>query len=118
MNMLGDGVAFDAVGQYVIRVFGLSVGFVGDTALAPGTEVIRRGSGAGAGIVRLLVRDGCVRGATLVGPVDELRAIARLIQQHTRVDRYVTRLADADLDLNEVVGSAPGVSVHHKGGPE
>jgi NAD(P)H-nitrite reductase large subunit len=99
LNMVGQRTAFQSVGSYVIRVFGLSVGFVGDTTLVPGTQVIQRGSSSDKSYVRLLIRDGVIKGATLINQSHEIPSITELIRTAVKVDPLRSNLRDIGCDL-------------------
>ncbi len=101
LNMLGEKAPFGAVSGYTIRLFGLSIGFAGDTALLPGTEVIRRGSPGDGSAARLLVRNGVVKGATLINRPHEMRPIMGLIQEAVPVEGFRSDLTDLSHDIEE-----------------
>jgi NAD(P)H-nitrite reductase large subunit len=104
-NMAGERNIFKSVSSYVIRVFGLSVGFVGDTTLMPGTQVIRRGSASDGDYVRLFIRDGVVKGATLMNRTHEIRPIMELMKRAVKVERYRSNLSDLGYDLESFLTS-------------
>ena len=101
LNMAGERIPFGAVSGYTIRLFGLSIGFAGDTALLPGTEVIARGTPPDGSAVRLLIRDGVVKGATVINRPHEMRPIMGLIKDAVRVDGFKSDLADPGRGLDE-----------------
>ena len=106
LNMLDEKTVYKFVSNYVIRVFGLSIAFVGDTALLPGTQVIRRGSTHDGGYGRLLVRDGAIKGATLLNRPHEMRPIVELIKSGLNIDRFWSDLANVNFDLGCFAASA------------
>lgn len=102
-NMCGERNIFQSVSSYVIRVFGLSIGLVGDTTLLPDTEVIQRGSASHGGYVRLFVRDGRIRGATLMNRSHEMRPITELIKRPAKIEPYHSALSDVQCDLESIL---------------
>ncbi len=104
-NMLGERNIFQSVSSYVIRVFGLNIGLVGDTTLLPGTEVIQRGSASAGGYVRLFLRDGRLRGATLMNRSHEIKPITELIKRSTKMEPYRSALSDVHCDLESFLVS-------------
>lgn len=103
LNMVGQKTLFRSVGSYVIRIFDLSVGFVGDTTWLPGTQIIRRGSVSEGGYVRLFLREGMIKGATLMNQSHELRPIMELIQRGVQIDRYRSNLSDLGWELESLL---------------
>jgi NAD(P)H-nitrite reductase large subunit len=104
-NMVGERNIFKSVSSYVIRIFGLSVGFVGNTTLMPGTQVIRRGSASDGDYVRLFIRNGVVKGATLMNRTHEIRPIMELIKRAVKIERYRSNLSDLEYDLESFLAS-------------
>jgi NAD(P)H-nitrite reductase large subunit len=105
LNMAGEKTIFRSVGSYVIRIFGLNVGFVGDTTWLPGTQIIRRGSVGEGGYVRLFLRDGVIRGATLINQTHEVRPIIELIRREIQVEHLRSNLTDIGYDLESLLSS-------------
>jgi len=104
-NMASERNIFKSVTSYVIRVFGLSVGFVGDTTFMPDTQVIRRGSATDESYVRLFIRDGVIKGATLINQSHEIRSIVELIKREVKIEHYRSNLSDLEFDLESLLSS-------------
>jgi NTE family protein len=105
LNMVGDRNIYKSVSSYVIRIFGLSIGFVGDTALVPGTRVIQRGSASDKSYVRLLIRDGVIKGATFINQPHEIRSVMELIKREAKVEHWHSNLRDIECDLESFLTS-------------
>ena len=101
MNMTGDHQIFHSVSSYAIRLFGLSIGFSGETKNEPGTTVIRRGSPE-EGYVRLFVRDGKVKGASLINRAHEMRPVLEMIRKEIQVNHKESDLGNTDFELDSL----------------
>ena len=99
LNMLGEKTVYRSVSSYVIRVFDLSIGFVGDTAVLPNTQVICRGSARSMGYMRLFLRDGVIKGATLLNQIHEMRKVTELIKRTVKIEKHRLDLSDLNHDL-------------------
>lgn len=99
-NMAGDRQVYRAISNYAIRIFGLSIGFVGETANVSGTDIIRRGSPEDEGYVRLFIRNGRIKGATLINRSHEMRPIMQLIQKEVPVNPKESNLENIDYELD------------------
>ena len=106
LNMTGDATPYRFVGNYVITVFGFSVGLTGDPATTPGTEIIIRGSAERGTYARLFVRDGVIKGAAVLNAPKENIAISQLIKQEIRIDHARAQLANPDFDLKSLLATA------------
>ncbi len=98
-NMVGERAVLRSVRNYVIRVLGLGVAFVGNTTLLPGTQVIRRGSANEGGYVRLFLRDGVIKGATLINQSHEMGPIMELIRKEINMQSCRSSLSELGRDL-------------------
>ena len=99
LNLLDKKTVYKSVSSYVIRVFDLSIGFVGDTAVLPNTQVIGRGSARNGGYMRLFLRDGVIKGATLLNQAHEIRTVTELIKRAVKIEKYRLDLSDMHRDL-------------------
>jgi NAD(P)H-nitrite reductase large subunit len=106
INMTNERTVFKSISNYAIRTFGLSIGFIGDTTWMPGTEVIRRGSASEGGIGRLFMRDGIIKGATLINRSHETRCIMELIKKAVKVEHFRSQLSDLACDLESLVSGS------------
>jgi NAD(P)H-nitrite reductase large subunit len=102
-NLLGDKTPYRFVSHYVIGVFGLSVGFVGHTAMLPGTEVIGRGSEAEGSYVRLFLREGLLKGGTFINRPHEMRPVVELIRNRVPIERFRDSLKHLGFGLESIV---------------
>ncbi len=105
LNMTGDATPYRFVGNYVITVFGLSVGLTGDPATPPGTDIIARRSADRGTYARLVVRDGVLKGAAVLNAPKENVTISQLIKQEIRIDHALTQLADPEFDLKSLLAT-------------
>ncbi|MEW6683876.1 MAG: FAD-dependent oxidoreductase [Nitrospirota bacterium] len=103
LNMTGDATPYRFVGNYVITVFGLSVGLTGDPAAPAGTEIIARRSPERGTYARLFVRDGVIKGAAVLNAPKENITISQLIKQEIRIDHVRAQLADPSFDLKSLL---------------
>jgi NAD(P)H-nitrite reductase large subunit len=105
VNMTGELTPYRFVGNYVITVFGFSVGLTGDSAAPPGTEIIARRSSERGTYARLFVRDGVIKGAAVLNAPKENVTISQLIKQEIRIDHALAQLADAAFDLKSLLAT-------------
>lgn len=103
MNMTGEPTPYRYVGTYVITVFGLTIGLIGDPTSQPGTEVILRGAPERGRYARLFVRDGVIKGAAVLNAPKDNVTIGQLIKQETRIDHARQQLADPAFDLKSLL---------------
>jgi NAD(P)H-nitrite reductase large subunit len=103
LNMAGQSTPYRFVGNYVITIFGLTVGLTGDPSMPPGAEVILRGSTDRGSYARLIVRDGVIKGAAVLNAPKENVAISQLIKQEIRIDHARPQLADPSFDLKALL---------------
>jgi NAD(P)H-nitrite reductase large subunit len=103
LNMTGELAPYRFVGNYVITVFGLSVGLAGDPSAPPGTEIVTRGSAERGTYARLFVRNGVIKGAAVLNAPKENITISQLIKQETRIDHARAQLADPAFDLKSLL---------------
>lgn len=101
-GMCGERTPFTSVTQYTITVFDCIVSFVGDVAMDDGIEVVARGAGTPE-YGRLLLRDGKLSGATLIGRVTERAPIVELIRRGTNLSGAESHLADPSFDLKQLL---------------
>lgn len=78
LNMTGQKTLFHAVSSYSTSIFGLHIAVIGDVAHESGTEEIIRGDGRDR--ARILVRNGKVVGASLLGLLKERSRITQFIK--------------------------------------
>ena len=108
LNMLGEATPYRFVSNYSIAVFGLSIGFLGDPATLPGTEIIQRGSSQSGSYTRFFVRDGVIKGATALNAPRDMVTISQLIKGDIAIGHARPRLADPSSDLKSLLsGDAP-----------
>lgn len=106
LNMTGETTPYRFVGNYVITVFGLSVGLAGDSSTLPGTDVIRRVAPERGSYARLFVRDGVIKGAAVLNAPKENITIGQLIKQQIRIDHALQQLAEPAFDLKSLLAPA------------
>jgi NAD(P)H-nitrite reductase large subunit len=108
LNMVGEATPYRFVSNYSITVFGLSIGFLGDPVALPGTEIIQRGSSQTGSYTRFFVRDGLIKGATVLNAPRDMVTIGQLIKGDVRIGHARARLADPSSDLKSLLsGDAP-----------
>jgi NADPH-dependent 2,4-dienoyl-CoA reductase/sulfur reductase-like enzyme len=105
LNMAGEPTPYRFVGNYVITIFGLTVGLTGDPAVPPGADVILRGSPDRGSYARLVVRDGVIKGAAVLNAPKENVTIGQLIKQEIHIDHAHTQLADPTFDLKSLLAT-------------
>lgn len=101
-RMAGERRPYLRVSQYTTTVFDCVVSFIGDVSADSGITVAARGAGTNQ-YGRLLLRDGKVRGATLVNRVADRAPIVELIRRGTDVLRAASNLADPSFDLKNLL---------------
>ncbi len=106
LNMAGEPTPYRFVGNYVISIFGLTVGLTGDPAMPPGAEAILRGSPDRGSHARLVVRDHVIKGAAVLNAPKENVTIGQLIKQEIRIDHAREQLADPTFDLKSLLASS------------
>ncbi|MBI1818801.1 MAG: NAD(P)/FAD-dependent oxidoreductase [Nitrospirae bacterium] len=102
LNMSGEPKVFDFISNYAIRVFGVSVGFIGDIRRIEGTQVIQRGSPR-EGVSQLFIREGEVKGAALVNRPHEMRPLLGMIKNRAKVHADDPNLSDSAFDLETLI---------------
>lgn len=105
LNMAGEPTPYRFVGNYVITIFGLTVGLTGDPAVPPGADVILRGSPDRGSYARLVVRDGVIKGAAVLNAPKENVTIGQLIKQEIRIDHAREQLTDPTFDLKSLLAT-------------
>lgn len=100
-RMCGERQPFVRVTQYATTVFDCRVAFVGDVA-TDGVEIIRRGVGTRE-YGRLLLKDGKLRGATLLNRTPDRASIAELIRRGTLLTGREKNIADPSFDLKNLL---------------
>lgn len=79
-NMAGRRTAFHAVSSYSTSIFGLHIAVIGDMAHEPGTTEKIIGDEKSRDFGRILIRDGKVVGASLLGLLKERAEITQMIR--------------------------------------
>jgi nitrite reductase (NADH) large subunit len=99
LNMLGEEAAYEGtIPSNTLQVVGIDCTSVG-VVHPPEGEGYRELRKSGAGVYRKLVlKDGRLVGAILLGDRKDVRSISRLIQRGADVSRYAERLLDEDFD--------------------
>lgn len=100
--MCGERARFASVTQYTTTVFDCIISFVGDVSMDDGVEVVARGAGTPQ-YGRLLLRDGKLRGATLIGRVTDRAPLVELIRRGTDLSGAGSHLADPSFDLKNLL---------------
>lgn len=80
LNMAGQKTPFHAVSSYSTSIFGLRIAVIGDMTHQPGTSEKIIGDAKSRDFGRILVRDGKVVGASLIGLLSERARITELIK--------------------------------------
>jgi NAD(P)H-nitrite reductase large subunit len=106
LNMAGEATPYRFVGNYVITLFGFSVGLTGDPTAPPGTEIVARGSAERGTYARLFVRNSVIKGAAVLNAPKENVTISQLIKQEIRIDHARPQLANPDFDLKSLLAAA------------
>jgi NAD(P)H-nitrite reductase large subunit len=105
LNMAGETTPYRFVSNYSITVFGLSIGFLGDPAALPGTKIIQRGSSQTGSYTRFFVRDGVIKGATVLNAPRDMVTIGQLIKGEIAISHARSHLADPASDLKSLLSS-------------
>ena len=102
-RMCGERQPFARVSQYATSVFECAIAFVGDVSMDDTVLVVARGAGT-EHYGRLLVRNGKLRGATLINRTADRAPIAELIRRGTDLSEAEHHLADPSFDLKNLLG--------------
>ncbi len=99
LNMLGEDAAYQGtIPSNVLQVVGIDCASIGVVHPPEGEDYQElRKSGAGV-YKKLVLKDGRLVGAILLGDRKDVAPISRLIRMGTDVSRYVERLLDDDFD--------------------
>lgn len=103
LNMLGEKKAFKFVSSYSTHGFNTSVTFVGDVRPLKDRKFITRGSPDINSYARLVVLGKELVGAVLINRNQELKTIAKLIENNIDVSEKTKQLSDADFDLKTLL---------------
>ncbi len=87
VNMAGERKKFELVSSYALHIFKLPVAFVGDFEARPGDEIIDGDSRESGFVRRLILREGFLVGATLVGDLSSRKLVTRLIYEKTKIGK-------------------------------
>ncbi len=105
-NMVEPGSATyrGTVPSTTLKVVGLELTSIGQIdPHEEGYEELRQADAATGIYRKLVLRDGRIVGAILLGDRQRVPAVTKLIKQGTDVSRYKDRLLDDDVDLEEII---------------
>lgn len=102
LNMVGEKSIFETTSTYSINIFGINFSFLGDPAVDENTEIVERGSVADKKLVRLLIKDDLIVGASLINQPSERNAIGDLIKGKRKITSSKSKLTDLQFDLTTV----------------
>jgi nitrite reductase (NADH) large subunit len=105
-NMVESGSATyrGTVPSTTLKVVGLELTSIGQIdPHEEGDEELRQSDAATGVYQKLVLRDGRIVGAILLGDRQRVPTVTKLIKQGTDVSRYKDRLLDDDVDLEELI---------------
>jgi len=102
INMTGEKSVFETTSTYSINIFGINFSFLGDPSVDENTEIIERGSLADKKLVRLLIRNGLIVGASVINNPSDRNAIGQLIKNRKKIASSKTKLGDLEFDLSTI----------------
>lgn len=103
LNMLGKKEKFCLVSSYCTSGFGLNIAFIGDTRPLPEHKIITRSLPEKNSLIRIIVKDDEVVGATLVNGSNEISAISKIIENNIKINNLEDKFKDPKFDLNSII---------------
>jgi NAD(P)H-nitrite reductase large subunit len=79
------------------------ISFAGDVVLREGRVIIMRGDPTTRSLVRFIIRDHRIVGATMVNRTPDLNTIVKLIATKTDISSKHAELADPNFDLKTLL---------------
>ncbi len=101
INMAEEKTQFNMVSSYATRLFDLIISFIGDVSLDKDTKIAVRGSRQSGSLTRILLRNGKIVGATLLGNVADRGPLTELIQKGAEIGELAP-LEDKSFDLKNI----------------
>ncbi len=102
-NMTGEHEVFTMVSFHSSHGFGDMISFAGDVVLREGRLIIMRGDPTTRSLVRFIIRDRRIVGATMVNRTADLNTIVKLIAAKTDIGERHGELADPTFDLKTLL---------------
>lgn len=102
-NMTGEHETFTMVSFHSSHGFGDMISFAGDVVLREGRVIIMRGDPTTRSLVRFIIRDHRIVGATMVNRTPDLNTIVKLIATKTDISSKHAELADPNFDLKTLL---------------
>jgi len=103
LSMVGKKEIFKLVSFYTTIGFGITIAFTGDVRVTPDCVVIQRGSAADGAYGRIIVKNNCIVGATLINRTADLSPLSKLIEKNVNVSGQDKELADSTFNLAELI---------------